>query len=262
MLTPAQHVAVAVIAFVGMGANAIAGGGMLMLLPALIGMGVPAVVANATATTALLPGTMASMLGYREPLRPARLWARHFLPVCIAGGALGGWLLTATSEQRFRAIVPWLVLVATVLFMGQRYVIEAIRRWTGSHPHDADPLAHPPRTAFLVFQFVVAIYGGYFGGGAGIVMLAAFGLMGLTDIHQMNGLKNVFAATFNVVAVVAFVAKGLVDWPLAATMAVGAISGGAVASRLAQRVPQRYVRSAIGVIGFGASIWLFASLRR
>jgi uncharacterized membrane protein YfcA len=257
MLSPAQHVAIAAVAFLGMAANAIAGGGMLLTFPALIGLGVPSLTANATSTVALWPGSVASMMGYRDELRGARAWALHFLLPSLLGGLIGGVLLTLTSQQRFDAIVPWLVLVATLLFLFQQPVIAAVRRWSGSHPQARDPMTETPPRGFIVFQFFVAIYGGYFGGGAGLIMLAAFGLMGLTNIHQMNGLKNFFAVTFNLVAIGAFIAKGLVDWPVAATMAVGSIAGGAVASRVAQRVPQKFVRGAVSVIGFVSAAWLF-----
>jgi hypothetical protein len=261
MLSPAQHVAIAAVAFLGMAANAIAGGGMLLTFPALIGLGVPSLTANATSTVALWPGSVASMLGYRDELRGARAWALHFFVPSLLGGLIGGTLLTLTSQQRFDAIVPWLVLLATVLFLFQQPVIAAVRRWSGAHPHERDPMTERPPRGFIIFHFFVAIYGGYFGGGAGLIMLAAFGLMGLTNIHQMNGLKNFFAVTFNLVAIGAFIWKGLVDWPVAATMAVGSVAGGAVASRLAQRVPQKFVRGAVSVIGFVAAAWLFVQRR-
>jgi uncharacterized membrane protein YfcA len=136
-----------------------------------------------------------------------------------------------------------------------------VRRWSGTHPHQRDPMTEKPPRGFIIFHFFVAIYGGYFGGGAGLIMLAAFGLMGLTNIHQMNGLKNFFAVTFNLVAIGAFIWKGLVDWPVAATMAVGSVVGGVVASRLAQRVPQKFVRAAVSVIGLVATAWLFFQRR-
>jgi uncharacterized membrane protein YfcA len=261
MISPAQHVAIAAVAFIGMAANAIAGGGMLLTFPALIGLGVPSLTANATSTVALWPGSVASILGYRDELRGARAWALHFLIPSLLGGLIGGLLLTFTSQQRFDAIVPWLVLVATLLFFFQQPIIATVRRWSGTHPQLHDPMTEKPPRAFIIFQFFVAVYGGYFGGGAGLVMLAAFGLMGLTNIHQMNGLKNFFAVVFNLVAIGAFIWKGLVDWPIAATMAIGSIAGGAVASRLAQRVPQKFVRGAVSVIGFGATVWLFIERR-
>ena len=257
MLSPAQHVAIAAIALLGGAVNAIAGGGMLLTFPALIGLGVPSLVANATSTVALWPASVASFLGYRAELTGVRAWALWFLAPSVAGGLLGGVLLTVTSQRRFDQIVPFLVLFATLLFLGQRPALDALNRRAGHVSRESrEVTARPPARGFLLFHFFVAVYGGYFGGGAGIIMLAAFGLMGLTNIHQMNGLKNFCGLTFNLVAIGAFVVKGLVDWPIALTMALGSVLGGWAASGLAQRVPQAWVRSAVVVIGFAAGLSL------
>ena len=258
MLTPAQHVAVAGVAILAGAANAFAGGGMLLTFPALIGLGVPSLTANATSTVALWPGAVSSVFGYREELGRSRRWAVHFAIPSVLGGLLGGILLTLTPESRFDQIVPWLVLFATVLFVAQRPVLDLLRRRVGYRaPSAGDVTLQTPPRAFLVFHFFVAIYGGYFGGGAGLIMLAALSLMGLTNIHQMNGLKLLFAATFNFVAIGAFIVKGLVDWNIGLTMALGSIGGGLGASHLAQRIPQSWVRASIGVIGFAAAAWLY-----
>src|SRR3972149_6892431 len=195
MLSPAQHVAIAAIALLGGAVNAIAGGGMLLTFPALIGLGVPSLVANATSTVALWPASVASFLGYRAELTGVRAWALWFLAPSVAGGLLGGVLLTVTSQRRFDQIVPFLVLFATLLFLGQRPALDALN----------------PR---------------------------AFGLRGLTNIHQMNGLKNFCGLTFNLVAIGAFVVKGLVDWPIALTMALGSVLGGWGAAGVAPPRPR------------------------
>ncbi len=258
MLTPAQHVLVAGVAVLAGAANAFAGGGMLLVFPALIGMGVPSLTANATSTVALWPGALSSVFGYRSELANAKQWVLHFAVPSVLGGLVGGVLLTLTPQSRFDQIVPWLVAFATTLFVAQRPVLDLLRRRVGYHaPHAGDITLKKPPLAFVVFHFFIAIYGGYFGGGAGLIMLAALSLMGLTNIHQMNGLKLLFAATFNFVAIGAFVAKGLVDWNIGLTMGVGAIAGGLGASRLAQKVPQSWVRASIGFIGFGSASWLY-----
>ncbi len=260
MLSPAQHVALVAVALLGGAANAIAGGGMLLTFPALIGLGVPSLMANATSTVALWPGGVSSLFGYRDELAGAKVWALHFALPSALGGLVGGVLLTVTSQHRFDQLIPFLVLFATLLFMLQRPIVDALRRRVGYEaPEALDVVTKRPPAAFLVFQFLVSVYGGYFGGGAGIVMLAAFGLMGLTNIHQMNGLKNFCAMVFNIVAMTAFAVKGLVNWPIALYMAVGAAAGGWAASGLAQRVPQRWVRGAVGVIGCASGLWLFLS---
>ncbi len=258
MATPLQLVTIAAVTAVGSAANAVAGGGTLLTFPALIGLGVPPIVANATSTVALLPGSFSSMMGYRRELAGARSWATRFAVPSLFGGAVGAALLLLTSEQRFAQLVPWLVLAATTLFALQKPVV----KWLVSRGRGRSPLLEgaplpPPSMGLLVGQFGVAIYGGYFGAGAGIVMLAALGFMGLTNIHQMNGLKNWGGVCFNGVAALAFVVMGIVNWPIALAMAAGATVGGYAAAGIARRAPQAVVRALVTVIGLGATGWLF-----
>lgn len=258
----AKLLAVVAISAVAGVVNAIAGGGTLLTFPALIGLGIPPIVANATSTIALWPGAVGSITGYRGELAGARKWAIGFAIPSLLGGAVGAWLLLHTAPARFAAIVPWLVLGATALFVINGPVMSAVRRRGRriaeiDHESDAERTRHFPSPAILFYQFLVAIYGGYFGAGVGILMLAALGFMGLTNIHRMNGLKNWGGLCMNFVAAVAFAFSSLVDWPVALAMAVGAIAGGYAGSRGAQRVPQRYVRWAVIAIGLASGVWLF-----
>ena len=252
---------VALAAAVGAAMNAVAGGGTLVTFPALVALGVPMVTANATSTVALWPGTMTSLWGYRAELRGARRWAVAFAVPSFVGGIIGALLLLVTPERRFAAIVPWLILGATTLFLAQGPLL---RRFRESAParaiEDADGSLRPPSVPFLVYQLLVGVYGGYFGAGAGILMLAALGLMGLTNIHQMNGLKNWGGGVMNLVAVVIFAASGIVDWPIALAMAGGATLGGVGGSLMAQRVGQTWVRRAIVVIGLGSGLAMLFGL--
>ena len=243
-------------AAVGGAINAIAGGGTLVTFPALVGLGVPAIVANATSTVALWPGAIASMYGYRHELAGVRSWAVRFAVPSLAGGLVGALLLLRTPEDRFDRIVPWLVLGATLLFVVQRPLMAALRKRRGEIVN-ADPASQPPSIALLLFQFGIAVYGGYFGAGIGILMLAALGFMGFTYIHRMNGLKNWGGLCINITAAVTFALLGLVDWPVAIAMATGAMAGGYAGSKLAQRVSQDSVRRVVVLIGFAASICLF-----
>ena len=272
--------AIAVVAALGGAVNSIAGGGTLLTFPALIALGIPPIIANATSTVALWPGALSSMWGYRRQLAGARAWAIQFAIPSLLGGLAGALLLLRTPPERFSLIVPWLVLSATLLFMAQGPVMERIRRRRAARAtpeppltqhavcstHDEPPtsghgleaneeLSRPPLT-FLFYQFLVGIYGGYFGAGVGILMLAALGFMGLTNIHRMNGLKNWGGLCMNAVAAVTFIISGLVDWPVALAMAVGATAGGYAGARLAQQVGQRRVRQAIIVIGLLSTVWL------
>ena len=262
---------VVIAAAIGGAINSIAGGGTLVTFPALVGLGIPAIIANATSTVALWPGAIGSMYGYRHELAGARDWAVRFAIPSLLGGLAGALLLLRTSSERFDQIVPWLVLGATLLFVVQRPLMATIRRKTeatGQRPQAAgtvesrvtshsDPAAHPPTVTLLFFQFLVAVYGGYFGAGIGILMLAALGFMGFTNIHRMNGLKNWGGLCINATAAATFAILGLVNWPVAIAMAIGATAGGYAGSRLAQRVSQESVRMLVVLIGFTAATWMF-----
>jgi uncharacterized membrane protein YfcA len=260
--SPLFLVATGVAAAIGAMMNAVAGGGTLVTFPALVALGVPPLTANATSTVALWPGTMSSMWGYRRELEGAHRWAIAFAIPSLIGGVAGALLLLITPEQRFAALVPWLILGATALFIAQPPLMRALTRRGGLRPlqRAADGSLAPPNAAFLFYQLLVGLYGGYFGAGAGILMLAALGLMGLTNIHQMNGLKNWGGGVMNLVAVIVFAVSGIVNWPVALTMAVGAGIGGIGGSLLAQRVGQVWVRRAIVTIGLGSGIAMLAGL--
>ena len=255
--TALQLTVIALISAVGGAVNSIAGGGTLLTFPALLGLGVPAVAANATSTVALWPGSFASLMGYRRELVGIERWAARLAVPSVIGGLVGAGLLLVTPEERFREIVPWLVLGATVLFALQGPVMRWLKRRLAITAGATVERPLDPSVAMLASQFLVGIYGGYFGAGAGIVMLGVFGLMGLTNIHQMNGLKNINGICFNGVAAIAFAAMGLVNWPIALVMALGSSAGGYTMSGLAQRVPQAWVRNAVTLIGLGSAVWLF-----
>lgn len=255
-----QLLLVVVAALVGGVMNSIAGGGTLLTFPALVALGIPPINANATSTVALWPGALGSMWGYRRELTGSRLWALGFAAPSLLGGAVGAWLLLRTPPDRFSAVVPWLVLGATFLFMLQRPLVRWIaqrRERAAGSPSDADLTANRPPMTILWYQFAVAVYGGYFGAGVGILMLAALGFMGLRNIHRMNGLKNWGGLCMNAVAAAMFAFSGLVSWSVALAMAVGAIAGGYLGSRTAQRVPQDLVRGAVVAIGLVSGLLLF-----
>lgn len=233
--------------------NAIAGGGTLVTFPAIVALGVPPLIANATNTVSLWPGSLGSFWGYRSHVSGIRPWLVGFTLPSLLGGAVGAGLLLATGEERFSRMVPFLVLAATLLFMAQG----VIQRWLHGH-HVPEPPATPP-LSILAWQFAVGVYGGYFGAGIGILMLAAISFMGHTDIHRMNGLKNWGGACMNAVAAAIFALSGVVDWPLAGAMTVGSILGGYGGARLAQRVGREVVRKAVVAIGLAASLWLLVT---
>ena len=226
--------------------NSVAGGGTLLSFPALVWLGVPSIAANATSTVALWPGSLGSVWGYRRELRDADrgLWA--LAPPSLTGGLLGAILLSRTPPVVFDRLVPLLIFFATCLLAAQEPIQ---RRFDLSAIHTT---ARSPWLSWSVlFQAGVGIYGGYFGAGIGILMLAALSLMGHTDIHQMNAVKNVLAVCINGVAAAYFVVSGLVIWQDAAVMAAGAVLGGVGGAGLARRMGQVAVRRIVIAIGFG-----------
>jgi len=237
--------------------NAVAGGGTLVTFPALIWSGRPEIIANATSTLALVPGTVASAYGYRAELIKAPRKYLYLMIPSVAGGLIGAALLRRTPPATFAALVPFLILFATILFMLQG----TVQRWLRSGATaDRESTAGWMISAGF-YQFLVAVYGGYFGAGIGILMLAALGLMGLSDIHQMNGLKNILGSATNMVAATYFVFAGMVDWPSAALMAAGAIIGGYGAAGIARKIGQKAVRRIVIVTGFAMTISLMFKRR-
>lgn len=244
-------------AFVAGVMNSVAGGGTLLTFPALertLGTALgdaAAAVANATSTVALLPGSFAGAVGYRAEVAASRKFVLRMLAPSLIGGYVGARLVSADKEA-FAALVPWLILTAAVLFLLQ----QPLAAWMRKHrpDHEPGPLA---QAGLILFQFAVAVYGGYFGAGIGILMLTALGFMGVGDIHKMNAVKTVLAATINAASVAEFVRAGLVRWDLALGMAAAAIAGGYAGARVARRLPASYVRWTVVVIGFGLAAWYF-----
>jgi uncharacterized membrane protein YfcA len=227
----------------------------LISFPALIWVGLPSTIANATSTVAIWPGSLGALWGYRRDLAGLPFATYSLIVPSVVGGIIGAVLLEMTPTAVFDRLIPLLILFATVLFMLQEPVQRFIRT-TGK--------AHAASTTWLVgallFQLLVALYGGYFGAGIGILMLAAFGIMGFTDIHQMNGLKNFLALCINGVASVYFIWNGMVSWPHALVMAVGAIVGGIWGAGAARRIGPKGVRRIVIVVGFTMALSLLLRL--
>lgn len=234
-------------AFTAGAINSIAGGGSFLTFPSLVFAGVPAVVANASSTVALVPGSMTAALSYREDIRrlnESRIKSWFF--VSLFGGAAGAALLLFTSDKTFRQIAPWLLLFATVLFAFGSRVSVALR----GRLHSSQPL-------MLAILFPVAIYGGYFGGGIGIMLLSAFRLYGLTDIHGMNGIKSIIASSLNAIAAIIFIAAHRIDWLPTLVMMAAAIVGGYMGPVIARRLPQQAIRTTIIVVGAIMTLYFF-----
>ncbi len=234
--------------------NSVAGGGTLVSFPTLIWLGVPSIVANATNTVALVPGSIGSVWGYRREVAGADPRVFALIVPSVIGAIVGAVLLYRTPAELFDRLVPILILFATILFMVQEPIQ---RRFNLTAAHEA-------RSHWLswtmFFQLLVGLYGGYFGAGIGILMLAALSLIGHTDIHQMNGLKNVLASCINAVASAYFIWAGLVIWPDALIMAVGAIIGGVGGAGVARRIGRKAVRRIVVGVGFAMALGLMFRL--
>lgn len=237
--------------------NSIAGGGMLVTFPVLLWLGLDPKVANATATVALWPGLFSGLWGFRREMEDTRLILVRLGITSVIGGAVGAWLLILTPSATFARLVPFLILFATALFTLQ----SPITRWLGTEAPAARPQARWWIGA-IIFQFFSSIYGGYFGAGNGILMLAALGLLGLSDIHRANGIKNFLGICINCAAVIGFTIAGLVFWPDALLMAVGAIAGGYFGASAARRMGRIFVRRAVVVIGLTIGVVMLWRLGR
>lgn len=230
--------------------NAVAGGGTLVTFPTLVWLGVPSIAANATNTVALWPGSLGSVWGYRRELREGDRQVFALVVPSLAGGLLGAVLLDLTPTELFDRLVPFLILFATLLFMAQEPLQ---RRFNFSGAHVSG--SHWGSWSML-FQFGVAIYGGYFGAGQGILMLAALMLMGHTDIHRMNGVKALLATAINGIAAIYFAFNTPILWNDAGIMALGSVIGGVGGAGMARRIGRDNVRRIVILIGLGSALSL------
>jgi len=236
--------------------NSVAGGGTLLTFPSLMyvlgGADDAAVIANATSTIALFPGSLAAVWGYRHDLKGTRSSVLPLLLPSLVGGALGTWLVVSYPAKAFMLAVPWLILLATLLFMLQ----PLISQWTGiGKPHETPSLG--TRFGIVGFQFLVALYGGYFGAGIGILMLSSLALMGSSDIHRMNAMKTLLASLINGTSVALFIWQQKVNWQLAMPMIVAGIIGGFFGATVARKLNKNHIRYSVIAIGLLVSATYF-----
>ena len=239
-------------AFLAGAINSVAGGGTLVSFPALIWLGLNSVTANATSTVAIWPGTLGSAWGYRRELRDAEPRFRFLIVPSLVGGIAGALLLRWTPPAFFDKLVPYLILFATLLFMAQEPVQRKLKT-AGASGHESTRWI----VGALLFQLAVGIYGGYFGAGIGILMLAALSILGLHDIHEMNSLKVVFGGSINGVAAAYFIWAHMVHWQYVLIMAIAAILGGIGGAGTARKIGRTAVRRIVIAIGLGMAVSLF-----
>lgn len=250
-------------AVIGGALNSVAGGGSFLTFPSLIFVGIPAITANATSTVALWPGSIASVGAYRREIAAQdRRFVLLMSVTSVVGGVLGAILLLKTPQSTFVALLPFLLLVATVLFAFSKQLTAQVRAFVSGHS-EGRPASEMPTASgqgmwgLMVVQLVIALYGGYFGGGIGILMLASLGVMGMTNIHMMNGIKTLLATCINGVAVLTFAVAGAVAWPQAILMVVGAIAGGYGGAHYARQLPPLVVRRFVIVVGTTMTAYFF-----
>lgn len=233
--------------------NSVAGGGTFIAFPALLLTGVPSVNANATNTVALWPGSVASARAYARSLQVERAVLVVLIASSLVGGVLGAQVLIHTPPSTFLRLVPYLLLLATLLFTFGGH----ITKWAQSHMGKGTAPKWVTLTGMGVLQLVIATYGGFFGGGIGILMLSMLAVIGQDNIHTMNALKNLLASCINGVAVITFIIAGAVFWPQAILMVIGAIAGGYGAAIYAQRLDPKLVRRFVIAVGFIVTIYFF-----
>jgi uncharacterized protein len=227
--------------------NSVAGGGMFLTFPAMVFTGMPSIVANASSTTALIPGVLASAWGYREDFQKSENFP--FLPlliVSVVGGILGALLLLYTPQRTFDSVIPWLMLAATLLFTFGARITPILKR-----------VIHIGPVTVVVIQFFIGIYGGYFGGAIGIVMLATWTVFGLKDIHVMNANRSLMGAAANSLASVLFIIAGKVWWPQTSLMLVATIIGGYIGARTARKVNPKIIRGLVTAVSAAITIAFF-----
>lgn len=230
--------------------NAVAGGGSFFTFPALVFTGVPSIIANASSTVALFPGAFASAWGYRDDFKgfDGVSWA-PVLVVSTVGGIGGALLLLYTPEKTFDAIVPWLLLTATLAF--------SFGPWLAPRLQGLSPSIRIRPATLLPTQFVVGLYAGYFGGAIGLIMLAAWSLLGLTDVKAMNPNRTLIGGTMNAAAVICFIIAGKILWPQTLMMLVAAVVGGYAGARIGRRMNPHHIRVVVTIISVLMTIAFF-----
>jgi len=227
--------------------NAVAGGGSFLTFPALVAAGLPSVGANASSTVALFPGQLTSAYAYRREIRSfPGLSMRVLVPLSLVGGICGALLLLFTPESTFDRVIPWLLLAGTIAFAFGPRLGPLLRRHL-----------HIGARTLLVLQFALAVYGGYFGGAVGLLMMAVWSVFGVSDVRAMSAARIALVTVMNSIAVVCFAVAGKVFWVPAATMGVASIAGGYLGARVGRRMDPAKLRVVISCFNVAITIAFF-----
>lgn len=246
-------------AFIAGGINSVAGGGSMISFPILIALGLPPLIANATNTMGIWPGAIGSIWGFRQELSRVPKFYMWMLVPALFGGALGAVILRYTSSGTFERVVPWLILFATGLFVIQPPVRDYLAK---RRPASAQSNGRSTSSVVIavILQFLVAVYGGYFGAGMSILMLSILGLIGLTDMLEMSAMTSLLSLIINGIAAVIFAVGGLIYWPYILVMAVGSIAGGYGAAGIARKVGKVWIRRLVILVGLVMAVAMFIRL--
>lgn len=253
-----RYTVVFVAAMIAGAINSVAGGGTVFNFSGLVWFGLPTVNANATNATSLIPGSLGGAAAlYNELKSQWREFILLLIPT-ILGSLIGAFTVWQSSEAIFKAIVPFLILFATLVFASRDAITSWVKnRQAATTVQGVSPVGY---AAGMVLQFVISFYGGYFGAGIGILMLTSLSIIGMTNMHKMNALKNILAVGINGTAAVFFIQKGLVVWPVAIVAAIGAMLGGYGLARFAKRIDQIVLRRFVIVAGIVVTIYMFVRL--
>lgn len=244
--TPVGFLVLVLVGALASGINAVAGGGSLISFPTLtFGYGIPSIPANATNSVGLWPGSLAGAVGFLNLFKQTASELKILIGPTILGSFLGSQLLIHTRQRTFDAIVPWLILMATLVLAFQ----PSIKKWAGAERQRL------PISVGMLIQFAVSVYGGYFGAGMGIMMLASLALIIEGSVHVLNSIKNWLALVINVVCTTVFFAQGYVQWFPATALIGGALIGGYFAAKVSQRFEPDKLRKVIVVYGVGMTLW-------
>lgn len=246
---------VVTVAAAGLGAgfvNGAAGGGSLVSYPLLLAVGLPARTANVTNTVGILTGYVGGALGFRDHLRSQRVRLRELAPVALAGGIAGALLVLATSESSFEAIVPVLIIGACLLFAVQPIVRRRLAERRQARSGEAHDPTAPLGALALAAVFAAAVYGGYFGAGIGVILLAILGLVLDDPLPSVNGLRGLLSLVVNVVAAVVFAFGADVEWAVAGVLSTTCLVGGYIGARASLRLPDHLLRVVVITFGLAA----------
>ena len=233
--------------------NAIAGGGTFLAFPSLLLVGVSPIAANATCTVALWPGAVASIVGYKSRLKQSTLPLKPIIAIAIIGGWIGAELLLNTSEEAFAHMVPWLLLIASIIFTYGKRMIQRLASYQSQNRY-----YHTIRTGCaIIFMIITALYGGFFGAGIGILTLAMLYMFEMEDIHDMNAIKTVIASCINSAAFCTFIFSDFVAWEYAVYMAAASIAGGFLGARLSLKYSASTIRKLVIAIAWSTTAYFF-----